>query len=107
MGEISETTTTGRTSWWSGLITWQTIVGLGFAFVSLVTFWNNQKNQAAAIDALSIQLSKFIEKQKIDTDKSAADIEEALDWKKQQQGYQQAIQDVSNGLLPGLGKLSK
>lgn len=61
MGTKTTTTTeearpAPASKWWASLINLQSLVAIGAAFVSIVTFWNTQKNHSGHLD----QIDKLI-----------------------------------------------
>lgn len=51
-----------QVKWWSGLINLQTLIVIGAGFVSLVTFWNTQKNHSQHLNIIDNQIETRADK---------------------------------------------
>lgn len=68
MGEMIETTSTGKTTtrWWTGVLNVQTVLLIGSAFVAVVYFFKDSKDNWAKVKQLEQQM--MLKADKAETD---------------------------------------
>lgn len=106
MAEMMEQTTQGKTvtRWWTGMINIQTVAMLGAAFVAVVIFWKdskdnwnktsrlenvvNTKASADELKALREQVNRQYQTQREKDNEQDRQVKQNADWIEWQKGFQ-------------------
>jgi hypothetical protein len=84
-----------KTAWYEVVKNYLPAIALiGTMIWNVFSTWDSVKRNSEEIKDLNSRFEKFIEDQIKINDKEDTDIEEAKDWIKYQEGYQQALKDM-------------